>query len=151
MQADSLDGEGLRRIKDAIRNQVMKWTGDAEKDAELQQHFVNKQDKDGNPDFGVPLADVASGHLLDGVRDIFSKIAVVRAEFVANKTAFVDNAKEFFTEVEGARQFERIEAGASFIEESLKVLESEESYKNVLQETLDQSIVHPGRVYTHSR
>lgn len=151
MQADGLDGEGLRRIKLAIRHQVMKWTGDEERDAELQQHFTNKADKDGNPEFGVDLADAASSHLLDGVRDAFSNIASVRAAYTSNKIAFVENAKGYFAEVEGAHQYERIEAGATFIEECLKVVESEDLYKNILQDTLDQSIVHPGRMYVHSR
>eukprot|EP00927_Polykrikos_kofoidii_P029297 TRINITY_DN25353_c1_g1_i1.p1 TRINITY_DN25353_c1_g1~~TRINITY_DN25353_c1_g1_i1.p1 ORF type:complete len:619 (-),score=116.85 TRINITY_DN25353_c1_g1_i1:249-1841(-) len=151
MQADGLAGEGLRCIKSAIRHQVMKWTGDEKRDAELQQHFINKADKDGNPEFGVALSDAASICLLSGVRDIFSNIAIVRADYVSKKIAFVENAKGFFVEVAGAHRYERIEASANFIEECLKVVESEDLYKIALQETLDRNIVHPGRMYVHSR
>ena len=148
--ANGLDGNGLGRTKLAIRHQVMKWTGDPQRDGELQQHFVIKADKDGNPEFGVDLTDAASNHLLDGVRDIFSKIAVVRSNFVSNKT-FVEHAKGFFAEVEGAYRCARIEAAASFLENCLKVVESEDQYKSVVMETLEQNIVYPGLVYVHSR
>lgn len=151
MQADSLNGEGLRRITSAIRHQVMQWTGDEKRDAQLQQHFINKADKDGNPEFGVVLADAASSHLLEGVRALFSKIGTVRADYVSIKAPFVANIKGLFAEVEGAHLHERIDAGADFIEECLEVVESEDRYRKILQETLNRNIVHPGRMYVHSR
>jgi len=135
--------EGLKRIKKAVQSQVMRWTGEMEKDAETFRQFMIKPDSVQ----GVVLGGTAFSFLLDGVRDVFSRAGTLRAEFVGKTAALVELTKGYFVEVEGEHHGERIEASVSFIEGCMGTVESDDLYQKRVHDTLADNIVFPGRAF----
>eukprot|EP00928_Gymnodinium_smaydae_P020135 TRINITY_DN17785_c0_g2_i1.p1 TRINITY_DN17785_c0_g2~~TRINITY_DN17785_c0_g2_i1.p1 ORF type:complete len:148 (+),score=18.63 TRINITY_DN17785_c0_g2_i1:2-445(+) len=121
----------------------MKWTGDVERDAEIYQQFMTKPDSVQ----GIVLEDSACCLFANGVCDALSKISKLRAAFVSEKQVLTTRIRAHFVEMEGEHHFERIDASLRFVEECMRIVESDEMYNDIVQNTLKEQAVFPSRKF----
>ena len=124
---------GMQRIKKAIHGQVVLWTGDKAKDAEMYERFMIKPDS--VP--GVYLGGDACRFLVEGISGVFSRAKALRENFAAKRMEWSALCHELFVEVDKERYAKfttRLEACLDFVYACLGVVESDALYKVYTQQ-----------------
>ena len=108
-------GGGMERIKKAIRGQVLIWTGDKTKDAEIYERYMVKPDSVS----GVELDDIAIGYIIDGISEVFCHAKTLHTKFTRKRNELSTFCYELFLNVNNIEQdtklTDRIEACLDFI------------------------------------
>ena len=114
---------GIERVKKAIRGQILMWTGDKTKDAEIYERYIIKPDS--VP--GVELDDITIGYIIEGISEVFSRAKTLRTEFAAKRNELSLFCRDLFLEVDVeqyAKLTSRITACLDFIYECIGIVES---------------------------
>ena len=118
-------GGGMERIKKAIRGQVLIWTGDKTKDAEIYERYMVKPDSVS----GVELDDIAIGYIIDGISEVFCHAKTLHTKFTRKRNELSTFCYELFLNVNNIEQdtklTDRIEACLDFIDKCIEIVEVE--------------------------
>lgn len=120
-QGGSLEGEGMRRVRQAVHSQVMPWTGEVAEDTELFQRVMIKPDQAR----GVELQDAACCFFVAGVGDVFARTAALRGELNARRTELLERTLGYCAQADAERlaQYSScIEACLDFVDECMGVV-----------------------------
>ena len=113
-------GDGMERIRQAVRRSVPLWTGDAEEDAKIYE----RQSVHPDSVAGVELTDAACASILEGLSEVFDRAREARATLTSRRGALSASCHALFVQddEEMAVNFtRRVEALLDFIETCLGV------------------------------